>query len=240
MSQLSSVAKQPLRKCAGCGKDGDGFKHCGGCLTVFYCSSACQLTSWAGHKAACKQIRLLRIKETKEKGGDGVGDMGYVKGTVMPQPQSQQYEEYDIGRACFNDHRDELQKVLQQSGLDVNWAIPDDGFTAAIVSARQGHGECLAMLIQYGGIDLSKKEESGSAPIHVACRFGRIACLLLLLDHGVDANVRAADVNEHTPAILCCMAGHVKCLALLLDRKADSDLADKDGLTPAHYACMAG
>jgi hypothetical protein len=242
MSQLSSVAKQPSKKCAGCGKDGTGFKHCGGCLSVFYCSSACQSTSWAGHKAACKQIRLLRIKEEKEKGGGGVGVMGSTMPAQMPQhqPQLLRYKNWDVYNTCGNDHRAQLQKVLQQSGLDVNWAHPAKGATAAHIAAQLGHGECLSMIIQYGGVDMSKMNKKGLAPIHEACDNGRIACLALLLDSGVGVNVRVVDRTGATPVMICSMAGHVKCLALLLDRKADPDLVDSAGGTAAHLACMAG
>jgi hypothetical protein len=95
MSHLSSVTKQPFKKCAGCGMDGAGFKHCGGCLSVFYCSSACQSTSWAGHEAACKQIWLLRIKVERETGGGGVGDL-----MPKPPPQPLRFEDWDIAKAC--------------------------------------------------------------------------------------------------------------------------------------------
>jgi hypothetical protein len=239
MSQLFAIAKPPLKKCAGCGNEGASFKHCSGCLSVFYCSSACQSTSWAGHKAACKQIRLLRIKEEKEKSGSGVGDVGSNKGAQKPMPQSQRYEDQDIAKACLGDHREELQRVLRQSGLDANWAEPTTGTTAALLAVWNGHGECLLMIIQYGA-DLSKTDKAGLAPIHGACRYGRIACLAILLDHGVGVNVRTASANGLTPVLYCSGAGHVKCLALLLDRKADTDLADSYGTTAIHYACMSG
>jgi ankyrin repeat protein len=235
MSQLSSVAKQPLKKCAGCGKEGAGFKHCGGCLSVFYCSSACQSTSWAGHKAACKEIRLQRIKE----GCSGVGDIESTLPTQMHQPQPRIHEDWEIFNACCEDHRAELQKVLQQSGLDVNWAIPAAGWTAAHVASKKGHGECLSIIIRYGA-DLSKLSKNGLAPIHEACKSGRIGCLSLLLDNGVGVNVRVADALGLTPVMICSMAGHVKCLALLLDRKADPDLSCRFGVTAAHQACTFG
>jgi ankyrin repeat protein len=140
-----------------------------------------------------------------------------------------------IWDACAFDHREELQKVLQQSGLDVNWVDPADGSTAAHVAAELGHGECLSKIIHYGA-DLSKMDKNGMAPIHKACKCGRIACLALLLNSGVGVNVRAAD--GLTPAIICTMLGHVKCLALLLDRKADPELTARGGDTAVYFACM--
>jgi ankyrin repeat protein len=150
------------------------------------------------------------------------------------------YVDRDIAVACANNHREVLRKVLQQSGLDVNWADPVIQCTAAFFAANLGHSECLTMIIRYGGVDLSKMESAGQAPIHAACKKGRIACLFILLDNGVGVNVRTANASGLTPVMICCVYGHVKCLALLLDRKADPDLADVTGFTSAHYACMMG
>jgi ankyrin repeat protein len=75
------------------------------------------------------------------------------------------------------------------------------------------------------------------APIHTAITLGWIACLILLLDNGVDADLPTATDSGITPVALCCLAGHVKCLALLVDRGANPDLATKGGLTLIHTAC---
>jgi ankyrin repeat protein len=137
-------------------------------------------------------------------------------------------------------HFEELEQVLAQRGLDVNWANPDNGTTAAYVAAGKGHDKCLSAIIQYGRVDLAMVDKNGLAPIHAACSIGWIACLLILLDHGVDASAPVADREGLTPAMLCCLGGHVKCLALLLDRGADPSLVDRTGLTPAHGACKTG
>jgi hypothetical protein len=150
MSQLSSVAKQPLRKCAGCGMEGAGFKHCGGCLSVFYCSSACQSTSWAGHKLRASRSGCCESKRRTAR------DMGSTKISHQPQPQPQsqpqpqahsqpqpmRYVDRDIAVACACDKREELHKVLQQSGLDVNWANSDSGATAAWFSSQVTASAC--------------------------------------------------------------------------------------------------
>jgi ankyrin repeat protein len=232
MSQLSSAANKQ-KKCAGCGKEGADLKNCSACLSVCYCSSACQRAGWPGHRAACKKIQL-RIKAKEEGGGSGVGDVGTP--STAPLSSVKRYREANIRDVCARGHHEELLKMLKDSDLDVNWADPTNGITAAFVAASQGHDKCLTAIIQYGGADLSKRNTDGWAPIHVACAGGRIACLLVLLDRDVDANVRTLDVHSFTPVLLCCMAGHVKCLMLLLDRGASPNLADSGGLTPAHAA----
>jgi hypothetical protein len=233
--QQSSIEANKHDKCDGCGKEECAdliLKSCSACHSVKYCSSACQLASWAGHKKACKQIRLRM-----EKGGGGVGDMGSL---LVALSSVKRYSEMEVYNACVDGKKEVLQKMLKQSGLDVNWAEPQTGWTAVHLAAAQGHDKCLLMLIQYGGADLSKTNKSGSAPIHVACNHGRIACLILILDNGAYADLPTADAYGITSAVLCCMSGHVKCLALLLDRGANPDLATKFGSTPIHKACYNG
>jgi ankyrin repeat protein len=129
--------------------------------------------------------------------------------------------------------------MCQQRGLDVNWVQPDNGATAAYVSAMQGHAQCLSVLAQHGA-DLSKAAKDGTAPIHLACQNGRYASLEVLLDNHVDSNLRVANEIGDTPAIIATQIGHVKLLALLLDRKADPNLANRYGTTAAHIACQNG
>jgi serine/threonine-protein phosphatase 6 regulatory ankyrin repeat subunit C len=144
-----------------------------------------------------------------------------------------------VFNACREGQHDELLKALRQSGLDINWTHPVNGRTAAYAAAQNGHDKCLTAVIQHGGAE-SKMDKDGAAPIHVACNNGRIACLILLLDNGVDPNVATTNKLGLTPVVLCCLSGHVKCLALLLERGVDPDLADRGGLTPAHEACNEG
>ena len=233
MSQLSSsvaATNQQKKSCAGCGKEeGAGLilKICSGCHSVSYCGSACQRAGWPGHKKVCKEIQTASIK-----GGSGVGSP--LTAPLSPSVERHQEAVYD---ACARGHHEELQIVLRQPGLDINWVDPDNRSTAVHAAAQNGHDKCLSAIIRHGGADLSKGDKFGWAPIHTACGNGRIACLLILLDHDIDPNVRMADAS--TPMMLCCIGGHVKCLALLLDRGADPDLACGEGRTPAHAACQA-
>jgi hypothetical protein len=232
MSLLPTVADKPMKKCDGCGEECAKLKLCSACLSVSYCSAACQNTAWAGHKTACKAEKIrLRIK----KGSGAEPDMGSRLVALK------RFTEGDLYNACLLGKHEELQKVLRQAGLDVSWAHPNHGDTAVHTAAENGHDKCLSAVIQYGGADLAKLNTNGFAPIHKACTNGRIACLIILLDHGVDANTPCL-VNDvgFTPAILCCIAGHVKCLALLIDRGADVNLADGDGNTPTLYTCLNG
>jgi hypothetical protein len=226
-------------------------KACAGCGCEKYCDATCQKARWPHHKAACKakREREAKAKEAaKERGsGSGLRDMGAIMAKLMPlqppplqpPPQPQRYQDRDIGLASYQDHREELQTMLRQPGLDVNWAQPDTGFTAAHAAAQRGNDKCLSLLISHGA-DTSKVSEKGWAPIHLACHRGRYACLEVLADAGVDLNLLTADEAGTTPATLCCQNGHVNCLALLGDRGADLGRINNKGLTAAHKASQHG
>jgi hypothetical protein len=240
MSQLSSAASsKQMKKCAGCGKEGAQLS-CSACHSESYCSSSCQRTRWLAHKAECKQRQAIqtRINEKKQKAeGRGVGSS--KSATVAPLSSDECRESYVIG-ACFHNQHKELQILLQQqSRLDISWADPDTGCTAVHASVQGGHDMCLSLIIQYGGADLAKMDNEGHAPIHKACNFGRIACLLILLDHGCDANLPNADGSGLFPVMFCTEMGHVKCLNLLLDRGANINQTNFVSQTAAHVASGA-
>ena len=121
------------------------------------------------------------------------------------------YDEEDVWEACFDDKHGEVDIMIRQRGLDLNWADPDAVMTAAYISAQQGHVQCLSLLGLHKA-DLSKRNKIGWAPIHTACHFGRLVCIEVLCDNGVDANVRIANEYGYTPAIMSSVNGHVNVL----------------------------
>jgi ankyrin repeat protein len=223
-------------------RKGQKFMICAGCGLVAYCCIACQTKAWSAHKIACKIKK--KEKEAREKSkvaapGSGLGDMGSIMAALMPPPPPKRYHEAEAYSACFLNNHEELQMMLLQTGLDVDWAKPDDKWTAATIAAEKGHDNCLAQLIAKGA-NLLKLNKQGYATIHVACQSGRYTTVALLLDSGVDASLLAQNVLGNTPAIISSCIGHVKILALLLDRGSDPNLANKHGVTPAHIACEVG
>ena len=239
--------KEKKKACDGCGRDDVPLKNCAACGSVWYCGPACQKQGWPGHRAVC------RGKKKEKERGSGFADMGSLLNALMPppkpqtqpqpqpQPQPQRYCEGDVLNACLDGHHEELQKMLRQRGLDVNWAHPEDGSTAASAAAHFGHDKCLTLLSQQRGADMSKAKKDGCAPIHTACQHGRYACIeILLANNRGDANLHVASEIGSTPAMICTFNGHVKCLALLSDKGADLNLATRNGQTAAHVACQTG
>jgi ankyrin repeat protein len=260
-TQLKQHEDPQKHMCGQCGqkpKKGVTFKVCS--CGEPYCCIACQSKAWAEHKGPCKIKRKdakakSKVEEAataaaaaavaKEQGsGRGMGDMGSIMAALkltqqQPTPQPQRYETAHLLKACLDDRYEELQTMMLQHGLDFNYAEPQTGATSAYISAERGNDRCLSLLAKHGA-ELSKANNEGFAPIHRACRYGRYACAEVLLDNGVDADLRTSDKSGDTPATIASISGQVKILALLLDRGSDPDLGGSDGLTPAHLACQFG
>ena len=83
--------------------------------------------------------------------------------------------------------------------------------------------------------------------LFVACRYGHLRLLALLLDGGQCVSHRwGGDFEGETPLFIVCQAGHKACARLLLDRGAAVDAAAHDGCTPlivasmrCHHDCIA-
>jgi hypothetical protein len=224
---------QPLL-CGFCEQPGE-LKLCAACGSV---SAACQGAHWADHKPTRKLLRKEKRAKKKEAAqgsgsgsGDGLGDMGALLNVLMqPRPRPQSHDVIDVWNACLNGNRAQVQTMLLQRGLDVDWVDPDDGVgsTAVCVAAQEGHDQCLSLMIQ-NGADLLKATKDTWALIHMACQEGRYACVELLLDSGVDAGLRTPNEAGDTPTYIDGQNGHVKILVLLLVKGADLNLADRYG-----------
>jgi hypothetical protein len=251
MQQIKrQVEESEVPLCDFCQQPGLALKACAGCGCEKYCDSTCQKARWPHHKAECKAKRMERASEAKAKeaikergSGSGLRDMGSIMAALnMPSPplQSQRYQEFEMYNASFYDHHKELQKMLHQPGLDVDWAEPDTGATSTSVAAQQGNDKCLSLLISHGA-NMSKLNKNGRAPIHAACQEGRYACIEVLAEAGADLNLPMADDEiGFTPAMLCCVNGHVNCLALLDGRGADLSRINNMGQNTAHVASQTG
>nr|XP_040046378.1 ankyrin repeat and SOCS box protein 16 isoform X3 [Gasterosteus aculeatus aculeatus]XP_040046379.1 ankyrin repeat and SOCS box protein 16 isoform X3 [Gasterosteus aculeatus aculeatus] len=82
-------------------------------------------------------------------------------------------------------------------------------------------------------------DPGGNTALHDACAGGHDACVQLLLSHGADPEVLAADGSA--PLHLCTSAQSFQCAALLVDAGADVSVRMRESrLTPLHAAARRG
>ncbi|CAN0298331.1 unnamed protein product, partial [Hapterophycus canaliculatus] len=75
----------------------------------------------------------------------------------------------------------------------------------------------------------------GHTPLHLACRFGHLSVVLLLLAEGAEINARDTDGN--TPLHKAASNGKAQLCRELMKRGADIDARNKTEYTPLHWAC---
>ena len=154
--------------------------------------------------------------------------------------------------------------LLLAHGADVNGTEPTQNQTALMWAAAEQHPNVLRSLIG-AGADLRAHTKRGFTALHFAARVGDLDSTTILLEAGLDVNIRArpdggsgpesrgrgAVVGGFTPApsgfggdlsfpgstplFVATVRGHVELALFLLDHGADPNVLDA-GFTPLFWA----
>uniref|UniRef100_A0AAY5K1W8 Ankyrin repeat domain 10b n=1 Tax=Esox lucius TaxID=8010 RepID=A0AAY5K1W8_ESOLU len=79
----------------------------------------------------------------------------------------------------------------------------------------------------------------GWTPIHWAAHFGKLECVVRLMQAGCEVNTMTTRFAQ-TPAHIAAFGGHPECVLWLLQAGADINRQDYVGETPIHKAARAG
>jgi ankyrin repeat protein len=160
---------------------------------------------------------------------------------------------------CARTGNAEAVRMLLAHGADVNGSEPTQNQTALMWAAAEQHPKVLQMLIE-AKANLQARTKSGFTALHFAARAGDLASTTILLDAGVDINIRAepdagngseargmgaapaglglrGDITfpGSTPLFVATVRGHVPLALFLLDHGADPNVMDA-GFTPLFWA----
>ena len=108
------------------------------------------------------------------------------------------------------------------------------------VAALAGRHFQLAQALHLAGSSVDLRGMFQSSPLHSAAFYGDIEMVQVLLDYGVDVNIRS--VSNRTPLYYALneYSNDPGAVRLLLDRGADPNLGTKSGDTPLHKASRYG
>lgn len=66
-------------------------------------------------------------------------------------------------------------------------------------------------------------DNNGHTPLHIACRFGRIGVINLLLQKATKQEIQTPNNNRYTPLHFACVYGSIKIVELLLQQMNDHE-----------------
>ena len=106
-------------------------------------------------------------------------------------------------------------------------------------AAREGHVECVKMLLEHENIEVQSTAVKGQGPLSVATQFGRLDCVRILLED-LRIDVNAKDTYGNTPLSLAALNNHAEITGLLLTHKdVRPDVLDNFLSSPLHMAVNA-
>ncbi|XP_033743121.1 ankyrin repeat domain-containing protein 10-like isoform X2 [Pecten maximus] len=107
-------------------------------------------------------------------------------------------------------------------------------------ACRDGDLETLSSLLSSGNYNLYEEDGLyGWTPVHWAAHFGKLTCLMRLLEHGASFDSTTNRFNQ-TPAHIAAFGGKGHCLKWLLHCGAMINQQDYLGETPIHKAARTG
>ena len=129
-------------------------------------------------------------------------------------------------------------ELLLASGADPEQAETEAGRTALHLSATEGHHDAARLLI-WSGADPNRGDNAGLTALILASANGHVEAVQTLLMQG--ANVNMTDQNGETPLMVAINEQHDDIALLLLEQGADANAQEsRSGMTPLHFAAMAG
>lgn len=117
-------------------------------------------------------------------------------------------------------------------------AKDDDGTTALMRAAKDGHTELVKTLLAQPGIRINEKDPLGHTALMLAAIGGRTETVRLLLDAKADAGI--TDAQGETALHLAAYYGRTKTAQVLLEAGADANQRDLKGNTVLISAVKGG
>ena len=120
-------------------------------------------------------------------------------------PYDQRLEEVEFMRsACVAAQRGDVDKLRamlhRRPDIVTNDGVGgDSGYTPLHYAAREGHAECVRVLLASGANANARTRAGGATPLHRAAFTGEATCVRLLLDGGADPCARDADGESARP-----------------------------------------
>jgi len=133
--------------------------------------------------------------------------------------------------ACTSGDLDLVRDLVNDEGVNANWADPEMQRTAFYRACGHGRVAVVEFLFKDSRIDVNKTQMEGATPFQIACQQGHPNVVSLLLED------KRIEVNKPqnqgcTPFFIACENGHREVILLLLaDMRIDVNKPRDTGST---------
>ena len=143
----------------------------------------------------------------------------------------------------LEEHYGRVLEKLREEDKDIFIEMLEDsvdgGDSVYLQACRHGKDTILDTLIEQGEADIQAIDESGRNGLMLACRYGHLKVVDLLLGLTGDraVNVDQRDHHNSTAFTLACESGGLDVVNRLLELKVDISAKDNDGANGYMCAC---
>jgi ankyrin repeat protein len=119
----------------------------------------------------------------------------------------------ELWSACQNKDLSNMQRLLPQSGVNVNWRnAAENNLTALHEVVIEGWVEGVVCLLQ-NRAEVGVVDEGGWTPMHFAAEKGATHCANILFKYGEKLNTK--DIQGQTPVDIAMIHQHADCVTFL-------------------------
>lgn len=150
----------------------------------------------------------------------------HVRHGICPEEVGYKGEEYDS-------HHDTMERLVRFEGSPMD-AVDDEGRTALMYAAMQGHSDIVDVLLE-NGADPTISDKSGWSAIFYCALYNREKILEKLLKDG-RTDINSKDLMGYVPLVTASEQGWKQSVLILLSFGANPLIKCRNGKLPSEHA----
>ncbi|CAC5383304.1 unnamed protein product [Mytilus coruscus] len=139
----------------------------------------------------------------------------------------------------FQINRKRFLVYLQNQARSTKIVDAINGSNVLHIVSSLGYSDFVNYFLKFDkSVDINKLNSQGKTPLHLACKYGHLSCVELLVTKKAEVNRK--DNESRTSLHFGCEAGSEDIVKCLIKNNASIDKKDKEGITPLHIASEKG
>jgi len=144
---------------------------------------------------------------------------------------------------CQKYNKEIVERLLARTDLDINAVVTKKAVTGFLLACKNGNLTLVKRFLTFPHLNRKARTSSGEGAIFLACQYGHLAVLDVLLKNNADYIDELNQTEEHgaTPFLVACENGHVHIVIRLLQIPlVDTNIRLKTGAQAFFIACQNG